>query len=279
MTEKKPTIHQSQLGMEARCAVALGRRYGETFGIGPKDEILPPGVQMARGTAVHSSVEHNMTHKIDTGELAPLDECTDAASDAVKNLFAGEVMYTDEEAANPAATKAGAIDLAVDLSACHYHELAPTIEPIAVEKQFRIAMPRYDFDLGGRMDIVEKGCVIDVKTTGKVPIKDAADKSLQLRLYTMAEYAENPDLPLKKARLDFLYQTPKRKETRSIRQEIAPTLESFKPVLARIDAFMELIKAVRAGHQALTPADPSAWNCSTKWCGYAASCPHYMGDK
>lgn len=278
MPEKKPTIHQSQLGTLARCGVAFGRRYGETFGIGPENEILPPGVAMARGTAVHSSVEHNMTHKIETGELAPLDECTDAASDSVNQLFAGEVMYTDEEAANPAATKAGAIDLAVDLSRLHYEELAPTIMPVAVEQSFRIFMPKYDYDLAGRIDIVEIGCVDDVKTTGKVPEKGAAKQSVQLQFYAMAKSLMNPKEPIPRARLSHLYRTPTTHKCRAICQEIQPTLETFKPALARIDAFMELIAAVRAGHQALSPADPSAWNCSTKWCGYAPSCPHYMGD-
>lgn len=279
LDERKPAIHQSQMGMEAKCGEAFMRRYGDTFGIGPENEIRPPGVNMARGTATHLSVEHNMTHKIQTGKLAPLDECTDCARDGVINLFAGEVMLTDEEATRPKQTKDDAVQLAVDLSACHYRELAPGLEPVEVEKSFLIEMPRYQFDLAGRIDLVEKPCLTDVKTTGAVPTKDAAEKSFQLQLYSMATYAEDPTQPIKRARLDYLYQTPKKTKTYSIRQEIQPTIASFQPALSRIESFMKLIKAARAGHDVFSPADPAAWNCSPKWCGYANDCKFYMGDK
>ena len=279
MTDQKPTIHQSHLRMMANCGVAFHRRYGASFGVGPDNEIIPPGVAITRGIATHASVETNLNRKIQTGQMAPLTECLDVARDSVTQSFTGELMLTDDEAQDLRGTKDNAIDLAVALSQLHYTHLAPDIKPVEVERNFRILMPNYEYDLAGKIDVVEDGLVRDTKTVGKPPPITAAATSVQLQFYAMAESIRHPDKEIPAAQLDHLYRTPKKTKIYPICQRVQPTVESFKPALARIERFMNIIKAGQSGHNVFTPAEPGHWACSTKWCGYARTCPHFMGDR
>ena len=273
MTDKKPQLHQSDLGTFSRCQMQFMFRNGERFGIGPENLIQPPGIAAAVGTATHKGVERNLTSMVCAGTPAPLGEVQEAARDALSNEWDGGLMLLDEEAENLNKTRGDATDTAVNLATLHYCDVAPSLAPIDVEKKFVIVRADRDFDLSGQIDVVESTNVLrDTKTSGKSPAHDAAI-SPQMAMYSLNHVVETGNLPTMVA-LDYLVKT---KTPKWVPRYAAPTNEWIKRLLDRTDRVWEIIASWREGKATPSPANPDDWMCTKKWCGYTNKCPFWSG--
>lgn len=259
---KRPTWSQSKLGMFTRCGMQYKFRYIDGLRI-------PPGVALIVGTATHKAVEYDLTNKIQSGELLPLEAVQDLAALAFKaNWNASEVKVDEDElaeAGSMAKVKGAASDKAVRLASLHHRKVAPSISPVHIERYFRLELKGYPFDLDGFMDVQEPDAVRDTKTTGKSPSKDEADNSMQLTMYGLAFRSLEGRNPAKLI-LDYLVD---KKEPQEVTQTSERSDEDYRRLVMRAERAHEAIdKGV------FIPTDPSNWVCSAKWCGYWESvCP------
>ena len=242
-----------------RCGIQYERRY-------VNGEILPPAVAMLEGTAVHKGAEVDLSHKMATGELAPLEAVHEAAVDAFRLGREKDGLLLDEEekAEGEKVVVARAIDEIAVLSALHHRELAPVIEPTHLERTFELELKGYPVNLAGTLDVQEATSVRDLKTKGQTPNQTMVDRSEQLSVYALAVKTLDGKAP-ETVGIDALVKTktPKVVILTSTRSD-----DDFKATLLRVEAAVRVIEA-----GAFYPADPEHWVCTRKFCGYFDSCP------
>lgn len=252
--KKKPRIHQSQMAMLHRCGIQYQKRYIEGL-------ILPPAVAMLEGTAVHKGAEVDLTRKMQTGDLAPLEEVQEAAIDAfhLGREKDGLLLDDEEKALGEKAVVAEAIDEIVVLAALHHRELAPVLQPTHLERTFELELKGYPVNLAGTLDVQELTSVRDLKTKGQSPNQTMADRSEQLSVYALAVKTLDGTAP-EWVGIDALVKTktPKVVSLTSTRGD-----SDFKATLLRVEAAVRVIEA-----GAFYPADPEHWVCTAKFCGY-----------
>ena len=277
MTEDRFEIHQSMIGMRHRCEWQLVYRYGETLNIGKEDIIEPPGISAHVGTGVHRSVDVNLQQKIDKGELLHGDTVTDIAAQEFESCYADGVILTDEQAANPTQTKAEALDYTVKAAATHHMKVAPALDPVAVEEQWKMTIKGTPFDLAGRIDIREPTTVRDTKTSGMYPIKEALAGSFQLHLYALAVKKLHGEYP-QTAHIDTLVKgRGKVLAVSYIPREALVTDHWGDLAMDRVNSFCARIKELQAGSEP-QPADMAhPFVCTKAFCGYWRRCKHFSG--
>ena len=132
MKEKKPSLSDSALNMLYKCGQQYYYRYVE----GKK---IPPGIAAVIGRATHKSVYLDLQNKIDKGVLRDISDVEDAARDGINGEWQRGVRLVEEELKESAKKlKGAAVDQSVALSVLHHDELAPIIEPVQVERFFRL---------------------------------------------------------------------------------------------------------------------------------------------
>jgi len=263
----KTQIHFSMLDMLSRCGVQFQRRYGARFGVWEREEIIPPGVALVTGISTHKSVDANLSNKLTNKELLPIEAVADIARDSVHACFNGGMMFTEDEGADLKQTLADMVDMSVALSTLHYTELAPNIEPVALEEPWVITLKNQPYDLSGRIDIREATAIRDTKTAATSPTKDAA-ASMQMAVYSLAHKVMHGKLP-EHVYIDSLVKT---KVPKAVTVEAMPEDKWLPPVLKRIERAIEIIESVKSGHQAFTPARADDFMCSRRFCGFADTC-------
>lgn len=256
-----PQLHWSQISMYTRCAEQFRRRY--ILG-----EILPPGVGAVSGTGMHRAVELNLTRKIETGELAPEEEVTEAARDSVVKSFdspEGVFLSDDEKAEGQDAVKAKAIDTAVSCASLHHKELAPLANPRQVERKWVLDIPNFPFALAGTIDCDDGDAFWDWKTAKATPYADEVHSNGQVTMYSLAKLTLDGEMPV--ARLGYVIKTKKPYttvlETQRKRGDVAPLLRALERIAEGIE------KEVFPFASSMSPRP---WWCSPKWCGYYKDC-------
>lgn len=227
----------------------------------------PASPSLIVGSGTHRTAAANLSNVIENDCLLETDLIPDIAADAVKNEWEKQEIKLIDEIdieAGPEKTRGRAVDDAVSLSMLHHTDLAPGFDPEHVEREFRIHLPSHDYDLVGGIDVQESGNLRDLKTAGKSPAKDAAERNLQLTIYAMAAVALDSKLPNMVA-LDFLVKlkTPKAVIVESTRQE-----SDFHAVIKRVELATKIISS-----GVFYPATDGAWWCSEKYCNYYDHCP------
>jgi hypothetical protein len=268
----KPQLHVSMLDMAARCGIQLQRRYGARFGIGDKEEIIPPSIALITGIVNHTTAEKNLSNKMETGSLLSLENIKDMARDEFEGLWQGGLMLTDTESVNIKKTHAEAIDKTIALAGLHHTEFAPEVNPVALEEKFVIELEGYPINLAGQKDIVEENAIGDIKTKAQQPGENAA-MTMQMGMYAMDFKLKKGEYPAKV----FHQYLVKTKTPKAVYREAVPNDEWIKRMLHRVTRFIEVIDAVKSGKQAFMPADPESWICSKTYCGYATTCPFWSG--
>jgi hypothetical protein len=227
---------------------------------------------MIVGTATHKSIEKNLIEKRDNKTLLSTEAVTEIAADTLKNTWAGEnpVLSDEEKEQGEKKVKGDAIDTAVSLATLHHRELAPKIEPVHLEREVYLELNGFPYDLKGFVDIQEPDGIRDTKTSSKSPDAGAAEKSTQLRFYSLARTVLD-GLPPAKASLDFLV---KKKAPEAITVSTQMQESDHHRFLDRVSRVAD---AIQKG--AFTPAPPDSWACSERWCGYWSRCPHGTRQK
>lgn len=260
-------MHFSGLDRLWACGEQFRRIYIEM-------ERPPRGSYMVVGSAVDRAVNQNLEEKILTGELLPVEQIKDIAHDSAEIEWNhGEVRLSDDEKKiGLAQAKADAVDKAVRLAVLHAKHIAPRLQPTHVQRPWAIEVPGLPFDVVGTIDVQEGPHALrDTKTSGKTPAGGIADMSDQLTMYAMAVQVLDGVAPVSVA-LDYLIDLkrgPVAKTFTSTRNE-----DDFRVVLARLENAAEVIQK-----GAFTPAKPTDWVCSKKWCFFFSSCRYAKQTK
>ena len=264
--EAKPHISPSSLDLHARC----GEQYRRVKICG---ERIPPGIALIKGTSVHVAAETNFKSKIETGQDLPVDKLCQIAVAAVDTRIKEEgISLTREEQTVGVAKVVGQLkDRSVGLTRLFATEVAPTIRPASVEETVRVVIPESSHDLLGRLDLTsDQDEVVDFKTSGKTPKASTYERSDQFTFYDAAYEAtrgRKPACVRVEAMIDL--KTPKR-----VPLKIQRTPADRVVLVARMNAMLASLKA-----GIFMPANPGAWWCSEKWCGFAPTCVYFNPER
>jgi hypothetical protein len=255
-------IHQSTLNTALRCGEQFRRRY-------VNGEIIPPSIAAGRGRALHKANEINCKQKARTKIDLPADALKDAARDSYVKEFRdnGVFLSRDEQPRKHELLNQGLTDC-LTMVGLYHREVAPEILPIDTERKFIIdiglALP-----LAGTMDIVQAGRIDDLKGAGKSWSEGQIAKEIQPIFYSMAyehEFDQRPEFYYHV--LVALKSGPKRQVQRQVASD-----NQYRALLAKIHLFIHMLNS-----GVFPPADPTAWVCSEKYCGYYTTCP-YVGNQ
>jgi hypothetical protein len=273
---KKRALHWSHLSSLARCGWAFNLGYIQRIKVAP-------GIALAVGSSVHEVAARNLTAKSLGEPLFPVERIRDETASAFKVQWdKGVALNAAEIALGLELVKGSALDKSIRLSVLHATELAPRFRPAigGVERQWRIAVDGFDFDLCGTMDLCEDEETIDVtagdpvvlpsavwdhKTAAKTPSERSAGVSGQLTMYAMAKRVLDKSLPAKVG-LDYAVdlKTPKAVVLESVRTD-----EHIDALWNRIENAAEIIQK-----EAFSPIDPTSnYVCDPRYCGYARTNP------
>ncbi len=233
--------------------------------------ISPPGIAMTRGKAVHKGAEVVHRHTIAHGIPMELDEALQEVSDNFDDEKEGVEDWGDD---NEGHVKDGALAS----FRVYYNQAVPLIRPVAAEKTF--ARKFGTVPMRGVIDLIDKvpgeysleddpekppplvEVVSDLKLTGKSWSEQQVNNNPQLTAYSIVEDTDRvrADILLDQKRGTF-YKPMRALRDVNIKKRLVEDLES-------------IVHQIKTG---LFPrCDPTAWNCSTKWCGYYTRC---MGPK
>ncbi len=261
----KPELHQSDLNMFEMCAESfrLIKMEGRGWVSNPA---------LARGTAVHAGREVNLGQKIESQEDVPLSNVTDATRDSVVKTFdENEIVLAGSDWAEQSKDAAcqGLIDSSTRMMTVDYTDQTE-IQPTAVEQTIKLELPDFPYDLGMRIDLIEKGNVHDLKTSKRKPSDNAAEISHQMQLYGMGYQAFYGE-PARNLVLDYLVDT-KSKGVQTCRIAIKPDYARESALLKRIS---QLHRAIEAG--VFVPVSPTHWKCSPRFCQFWGTCQYTEG--
>jgi hypothetical protein len=239
-----------------RCGMQYHFRYVEGI-------VSAPGVSAIVGKGTHRANASDLMHKMDSGELLPLDEVKAIAADATKREWSDQPPTLDDEekAKGEEAVKGEAVDKTVVLAELYHTKVAPTIEPLGIEKEATVDLSNGD-QLFMIKDLETPTHVRDTKTSGKSPDANAADVSLQLTAYLWESSLRGQP---KSGALDYLVstKTPKQVTLETMRGEA-----DFAALARRLDLASSVIQS-----GLFSPCPPDSWACNPKWCGYWSRCP------
>lgn len=255
-------LHVSGLNLLSRCGIAFERRY-------IRNEPELRSVSLAVGSAVDQAVTADLRAKIESGALLPTEQVADMARDFTVDEWARDDIRLNQEDSEDGwnGSKDEAIDASVAM-AVHYHRYAaPGIRPTHVQRRWALDIRGLDIQMAGTIDVQEGlDAIRDTKTSAKSPVKDAAEKSLQLTTYALAVMAHDKQLPAAVA-LDYVVRTPKRKDMKLVQLVSIRTEGDIYPLLNRMESASKVIESGM-----FSPAPADAWWCNSKFCGYWASC-------
>lgn len=247
----KEHLSVSQINMYLRCPVSYYYRYVEGL-------IIPPKVALTRGKVVHSGIEYNYGQKMETKKDLPLTEVQEYTSAA----FEEESEDTDFGEEDKGKVK----DSAINLVTLYHKEVAPTVQPKAVEEKFEIGFVDTDYTLLGFVDLIDQNDVIrDTKSTGRTPSERVLVDNLQLAAYSLM-YQEVTGKKEQGVGFDYLVNLK------------TPKVVSFRTTIddvqrARFLRIMDSVaKAIK--NEVYMPRTEQHGNylCSVEQCGYWEKC-------
>lgn len=258
--KRKPHLSASQISMFLRCGRQWYYRYVEK-------DTSPPSGALHTGKATHKAVEEDLRHKMETGELLPWEAIRDIARDTVNAGWEkeGAVLSDEEILLGEKHARGQAVDRAVDFATAHHEVLAPKIDPVFLEREFRLEMQGYPYDLMGFIDIQEEDRIRDTKTKSSTPSQESADASLQLSMYSFAAKVVDGKRP-NYISLDALVN--QKRGIKVVELETRREDSDDQVLMRQVAYVMDMIESEKH-----PPADPDSWMCTPKWCGYYAQCP------
>lgn len=170
-------LSATQLNMFDRCPEQFRNRY-----ILKKRE--RPGAALIIGRADHAAAEHNYRQKITSGVDLPISEVEDAYADAYEAAIDEhggdtEIAWGDENYTR-------AKDDGARLVRAYHEQVAPSVQPIAVEREIFHSIPQVPVALKGFIDVETTVSVIERKTTKRAESKPKGQWRLQGMIYRAA---------------------------------------------------------------------------------------------
>jgi hypothetical protein len=257
----KPQIHPSHLDTFLLCCYLYSLVYIE-------GQRRPPGVAAHIGRGTHEGIEANLIHKLNEGDLLPLEAVQEITRDATNAAWEkdGALLSEDDKEKGVPRVKGEAIDMAISLGTTHYSQLAPRIQPEHIERPWVLECKGFPFDMAGRFDLQEKpiigkvGFLVDTKTSGKSEkqLQADADGRDQLSIYALAVKKLDGEFP--EVRIDYLL---KKGNKRAISIITPRPVQRIKATMRCLEVMADaLIKEV------FPPTGKGSWKCSPQYCGF-----------
>ena len=251
------------INMALRCGEQFRRRI-------ILNQIIPPSAAAGRGRGFHAAVDMDFKQKTVTKTDLPVDVLTDAARDEFVYAFRRGIHLTKDDAWQKRTILNDHLNQTILLTKRFHSDIAPEVQPVASELRLTADIG-LDLPLKGFIDFVQAGHQIDdFKTAGRAWTQARADSELQPPIYSYLYGREFGAYP---RRLGYrvLVHTPSGKiKKQNISARV--TRGSIQGALNKAHAVYRMYKA-----GLFPPADPGAWQCSEKWCGYYLTCA-YIGN-
>jgi RecB family exonuclease len=171
----------SSLNLFSRCPLAWKRRYVDKL-------TEPPSGKMVRGSAAGAALAQHYGRQIESGEgLSTSDVLDEYAAEWDHRRDREEVIWGTDQ---PGILK----DTGMAALALYHREIAPTITPVSVEREFALSWPDAPFQLTGFLDLETADDEVgDYKLGAQRLSADKAAADLQPTVYLAARRAEgNP---------------------------------------------------------------------------------------
>lgn len=246
----------SQLTMFLRCSAAWKYRYIDGMRV-------PPASSMGVGTSYHAGLEANFIQKIQSKKDLPVSDVLDATATAFDKVFSDEIYWEDDEKEQGLDKVKGELkDETIKLVEKYQTEKASEVQPVAVEKAFKIAFDNVDYTLDGRVDLLDsEGNVRENKTTAATPRDASEDHKIQGTVYSMAEGLET-------VVFDYAVKT---KTPKIVTHKFTPSSEQKEFVLKLTGLVDHAVK------QGVYLPNRSNFMCSRNKCGYWGVCMKEFG--
>jgi len=253
-------ISFSQISMFLKCGEQWRRRYIEK-------EISPPAIAMVKGRSIHQGIEYNGRQKIESRIDLPKQEVIDfaVASFDDDTLNTELFLSEDEKGKGKALVLGESKDKVAKMAELYCDEIAPSIQPIAVEEKVMIEFPEQK-PIMAIMDLIDEDIAVhDFKYSGKSKNQKDLDEDLQFTIYSLACKEKTGQFPSKMI-MDVLVDTkvPKHQQLTTYRSE-----DSYLKIMRLSGAIQDAIsKGV------FLPAKTGEWWCSERFCGYWHNCKY-----
>jgi hypothetical protein len=251
---KLPVSHLSvsSIDLFISCPEKWKRRYLD-------GEYFPPNGKMVLGSAIHASEAQHYGRVIDGEEGFTTEQVIDEFSAEWNERISRGVDWGDD---NPGELK----DSGIAALRVYHDTVVPTIEPVAVEREFRISWEGVDWDLMGFIDLeCADGAVADLKV-GKKLSPGAARVALQPTAYLYVRRAEANPAP----RFDYHQIVRGNKKPSATVMSTTRTDEQLDYFAERLFSIaQDMAWRTETGNWA--GAVPGSWFCDPKWC------PHWDG--
>jgi hypothetical protein len=209
-----------------------------------------------------------------TGEPLPRRDIEDIYAAAWQRRIEDSAVEIDWGGDTPAHVKdTGLIALRAYLA-----ELAPTVRPASVQREFAFALaPELEWTLTGRLDLEDAGGdVVDVKVKKRHVAQADADSDPQPSLYLLERALAGRPAPR------FVYHSvnPNAKQAKT---KIVPTGRTRGQLQAFVGRVLATARAIDGLYRQFGPAgpwplaDPTHWCCSPRFCAAWSSCPGGAG--
>jgi hypothetical protein len=254
------------LNMAFRCGESFRRRYVE-------NEIIPPGIAAGRGTGLHYANKVNLRQKITSGIDLPIGDIKDAARDGFIKAFAEGVYIPKHLLPEKDKLINMGLEDSLRCAEVYLEKVAPEIQPRSVEESFKLdvglALP-----ISGTLDIEREAKVDDLKTAAKKWADGQIDKEIQPVMYSYSHEKVTGIRPHFKYHIMIARRGKEGNATSAgyDSQEKTCTDQDYSALFAKLHIFIDMLKK-----GVFTPANPTAWWCSSDWCGYHSTCP-FLGN-
>jgi|DewCreStandDraft_4_1066084.scaffolds.fasta_scaffold11030_7 hypothetical protein len=256
-----PVDHLSatQITMYQRCREQYRRRYI----CGERER---PGAALIVGSADHYAAEANFRQKIESAEDLSLDEVQDAYAagwDLAIERAGGEseIVWGEEK---PGKVK----DSGAALVAVYHEQVAPHVQPIAVEREFSLPIEGVPVPVIGRVDVETAARAIERKTTQRLATRPKPQWWLQGLIYQLVSDATvDWHVGVRKSRPEVA--TPYTHE--GLRLPYLPEHQRIAADVIRQTAASMLMDWERWGPDEPWPGSLTHdWSC--RYCGFRPTC-------
>jgi len=228
---------------------------------------IPPAIAMLVGSGMHGAAEVNFKQKITSGVDLPVADFRDAAATRYRQEAekAGVSVPRDELPELKRLLVEGK-DRAVRFAECMAKDVAPTIQPIAVEHKVLFQPPDLPIPWFGVLDIATRSALLDWKTSAKKWTEGREHRETQPTVYDALYRFEFGTVPT----LGFGVFTDSTK--------FGPIYDLRETTRTPGDweslqlGARTMIRMVQAG--LFPPAVPGSWWCSPKFCGLWSVCQY-----
>ena len=260
-------IRQSHMNLAHRCM----RQLWFYLYKGPARPALKP----IAGSAGHRALEHNFSHKLKTGEEAPLPEVLDCFT----TVFDEKVKEADLDGEDPKPIREAIVGSSKRIGTLPYfhQQRAPLMQPKLIEEPFSIGLHDVSVPLVGTIDFFSQdGMVSDFKFRfSRMPGKDAAEKSFQLTTYSLALEARGEKVK-QLEEVELIAKPGARADVKLI-QSKPRSGQQYESALDEYASIVRLVEKAEGDPWAYPMTDPANWWCSKIYCGWANQCSRFGG--